>query len=412
MFKKNPLIVIFFTIFIDLLGFGILIPVIPLLLADPNSAYYLLPSKVSLKTGYLLLGLLTATFPLMQFLSAPILGQLSDKFGRRKILFFSIFGTFLSYLLFALGIFLKNIPLLFFSRAVDGITGGNISVAQAAIADLSNSKNRAKNFGLIGTAFGLGFILGPFIGGKLSDPATFPLFNAVTPFLFTSFLCFLNLISIYLFFPETNLLKSEEPLVLNRSIQNINNAINDKSLRIIFLTNFLLASGFTFFTTFLGVFLINRFRFNQGKIGDFFAYIGIWSIITQGFFVRKISPKFSEEKILKITLFCLALVMFSYYLPTSWTTLIFIVPLFAIFNGFSSVSLLGLLSKNTAPGKQGSVLGINTSVIALAQTLPPLLAGIIASYLSPDAPILIASFIVGLSSLVFLSKYRLSALNH
>lgn len=168
--KSNPMLTIFLTVFIDLLGVGVLIPVMPLLLGDPTSPYYLLPTGWSTEQGYVLLGLLTAVFPLMQFFATPILGQLSDKYGRKDILLISLFGTSLSYVLFAYGIMSRNLPLLFVSRALDGITGGNISVAQAAIADISLPENRAKNFGLIGMAFGLGFIFGSFLGGKLSDP--------------------------------------------------------------------------------------------------------------------------------------------------------------------------------------------------------------------------------------------------
>ena len=135
---KNPLTIVIFTIFLDALGFGILIPIVPLLLADPNSSFYVLSKNVPVETGYILLGLITAIFPLMQLFSTSILGQFSDKFGRKPILMYTLFITAASYALFAFAIFIKNIPLLFFARAMAGIASGNLSVAQAAIADLSN----------------------------------------------------------------------------------------------------------------------------------------------------------------------------------------------------------------------------------------------------------------------------------
>src|SRR5882762_1050528 len=141
--KALPTVV--FTIFLDVLGVGILLPIIPQLLANPHSPYYLLPAGWTFKGGLILLGWLTAIYPLMQFISTPILGQLSDRYGRKPVLGFSIFGTAVGYVLFAIGIITRNIPLLFFSRALDGITGGNLSVAQAVIADVTPPKDRTKN---------------------------------------------------------------------------------------------------------------------------------------------------------------------------------------------------------------------------------------------------------------------------
>ena len=154
--KARTLPVVFAIILVDMLGVGILIPVIPLLLTDPAYPYHL---GLSMRSGLITLGLLMATFPLLQFFATPILGQLSDRVGRKPVLIISIIGTSLSYVVFAIGIITKNVPLLFASRALDGITGGNIAVAQAAIADSTTPENRAKSFGIIGAAFGIGFIV-------------------------------------------------------------------------------------------------------------------------------------------------------------------------------------------------------------------------------------------------------------
>ncbi len=257
-FKFSPLPVIFLTVFVDLIGFGLLIPVIPLLLANPRSEYFLLPPDFTVQQGYILLGFLTAIYPLGQFFATPILGELSDKFGRKPVIVLSLIGTCISYLIFAFGVVTKNLPLLFLSRGFAGIFGGNISVNQAAIADFTPPKDRVKNFGLIGAAFGLGFILGPYIGGKLSDPSIYSGFSAVTPFLFAAALSFVNVLSVLLFFPETNVLKNlEKKINWGRSILNIVHAYGMRKLRPLFATNFFFQAGFTFFTTFFSVFLIN-----------------------------------------------------------------------------------------------------------------------------------------------------------
>ena len=167
--KKNraSIIPIIFTVFLDLLGLGIIIPILPAVLLDPFGG--ILPWTCTYPVRIMLYGFLVASYPIAQFFGAPILGTLSDGHGRKKILLISLLGTLLGYIIFLIGILDQNVGLLFVGRLIDGFTGGNISVAQSAIADISDEKSKARNFGLIGMSFGLGFVIGPFIGGKLSD---------------------------------------------------------------------------------------------------------------------------------------------------------------------------------------------------------------------------------------------------
>lgn len=409
--KANPLPVVIFTVFLDLLGYGILIPVIPQLLANPGSEFYLLPRGLTPQQGYIMLGFLVATFPFMQFISTPILGQFSDKFGRKPILAISLIGTCLSYLAFAFGILTKNIPILFLARAFDGITGGNISVAQAAIADVTSKENRTKTFGLIGAAFGLGFIIGPYLGGKLSDPTILSWFNASTPFWFAAILSAINITSVFLFFPETNQ-NRQHTLRINwlKSIKNIIHAYGLQNLRPLFLTNFIFQGGFAFYLTFGPVFLINRFHFSSGNIGDFFAYAGIWIAITQGIITRKLSTRFSEMQILRFSLFLCGVVLFCYFIPTVWWQMLFIVPFFAINMGLSQANMAGLISRLAAPEIQGEVLGINFSVQALAQSIPAVLSGFLAASMGPNTPVVFSASIMIFAGLVFWLSFRKSTL--
>lgn len=406
MFKNKTIVTIFFTIFIDLLGIGILIPIIPLLFASPGSEFFVLPLGVSVKTGYLLLGLLIAVYPIGQFIATPILGQLSDKHGRKKILALSLLGTSISYLIFAYAIITKNIPLLFISRFFDGITGGNVSVAQAMIADISTPENRTKNFGMIGAAFGLGFILGPYIGGRLSDPATVSWFTAATPFYFAAILAFLNMLSVVFFLKETNKHMHNNPMIWSKSLSNIRTAIKMKGVNVLFLTNFFYYGGFTFFTTFFSVYLINKFGFTQGRIGDFFAYIGLWSVFTQAVVTRFVAKRFTEDKVLRITLVMGGLLILAYFLPKHAWEIYLIPPFFSLFTGLSMSNLTSLLSRSAPPNIQGEILGINASVQALAQSIPAVLSGFIAAALLPTTPLIISSIVIVIGGLLFNKLYK------
>lgn len=406
MFKNKILITIFLTVFIDLLGVGILIPVIPQLFANPLSTDYMLPFGYTLNQGYMLLGLLIAVYPIGQFIATPILGQLSDKYGRKKILSIALLGTAISYVLFAVAIITKNIPLLFASRFFDGITGGNISIAQAMIGDVSTPENRAKNFGMLGAAFGLGFIFGPYLGGKLSDPSVISWFTAAVPFYFAAFLAFVNMLSVLFLVPETNKNLRTEDLTWGKSISNIKRAMQMKGMSALFFTNFLFFGGFTFFTTFFGVFLINKFSFTQGNIGDFFAYVGIWSVFTQAVLTSAFSKKFTEPQILKYSLAGAGFMVLAYFLPNHSWQLLLIPPFFTVCTGLTMANINSLLSKSAPADQRGEIMGISSSVQALAQAIPAILSGFIAAALAPTTPLLIAAMTIILSGVFFIFLYK------
>ncbi|HEX5351125.1 MAG TPA: MFS transporter [Trichococcus sp.] len=403
--KSNPILPIFFTVFIDLLGLGIIIPILPAVILNPMAGILPIEYDFSLRT--IIYGFLIASYPLMQFFGAPMLGALADRMGRRKILLASLLGTLGGYLLIAIGILTQNIWLLFLGRAIDGFTGGNISIAQSAIADISDASNRAKNFGLIGMAFGLGFVIGPYLGGKLSDPSILSWFDFATPFWFAAVLTAINILMVLKRFPETLKNKKTGRIDPLAGIKNIRKAFEIKEMRTIFAVIFLLTVGFNFFTQFFQVFLVGKFQFNQSQIGDLFAYMGIWIAVAQGAFLRPLSKRFSPMKILSVSSILLAATFPFLLLPDQAGWIYVIIPFIAIFQGLTQPNSTAIVSSMSDRSSQGEILGINQSIVSLAQALPPILAAFLTT-INMNLPTLFAAGSTLAAWIVFVFVFKRS----
>lgn len=375
--KNTSILTVFFTVFIDLLGLGIVIPILPALIINPTAN--LLPLDTAFSQRTIIYGFLIASYPIMQFFGAPILGTLADRFGRKKILSLSLFGTWLGYLLFIIGILTQNIYLLFIGRSIDGFTGGNISIAQSAISDISTEENKSRNFGLIGMAFGLGFVFGPYIGGKLSDPSVVSWFSFETPFYLALLLTTINILLVYKMFPETLKEKSTRKIDLLAGFKNLGKAVSHPQMRSIFIIVFLLTIGFNFFTQFFQVFLISKFSFSQSQIGDLFAYMGLWIAVAQGAFLRPLSKKFSSHTILSFSIILLAITFPLLLLPDKAIWIYVIIPFIAIFQGLTQPNTTAIVSGLSDSKSQGEILGMNQSIASLAQAIPPIVAGFLTA---------------------------------
>src|SRR5687767_14432969 len=273
-FIKSPLFVIFVTIFIDLIGFGIAIPVLPAF------------AKEEFGASPFTIGLLIASYSIMQFVSTPFLGGLSDKYGRRPILFLSLLGTSAAALMTGLS---TTLWLLFISRIFDGITGGNISTAQAYIADVTTAEDRAKGMGIIGAAFGLGFIFGPAIGGILSR------WGVHVPFLFAGALSLANATLLYFVLPET--VGPGHPARASAAAgrwSQLARALGRPSLAFVLAVYFLFVTAFSVMTSSFGLFTLYRFGFDAYDTGWIFAFVGVVGALVQGGLIGRLVKAFGE----------------------------------------------------------------------------------------------------------------------
>jgi DHA1 family tetracycline resistance protein-like MFS transporter len=360
-FIKSPLFVIFVTIFIDLVGFGIAIPVLPAYAKDQFGAT---PFGI---------GLLLASYSIMQFFSTPFLGQLSDKHGRRPILFFSLLGTSIAALITGLS---TTLWMLFLGRIFDGITGGNISTAQAYIADVTTKENRAKGMGMIGAAFGLGFVFGPAIGGILSK------FGTHVPFFFVSALALANAVTLYFILPESRKPGLNKTLEKRRGrLAELAESIKDSRFRLIALIYFLIIVAFSIMTTVFVQYTAFRFDYAPEQNGYLFAFVGILGIVLQGGIFGRLVKIFGESRLVIAGCVMLPASFFAvpYIGPASGglTALLIGIAFFSTGNFLAAPALTSLASKEAHDEAQGKTLGIMQSAASLARAIGPALSAVL-----------------------------------
>jgi len=356
--RRSPLLVIFITVFIDLIGFGIVIPVLPFYVE--GTQFNATPRAV---------GLLFASYSIMQLIFTPILGRLSDKYGRRPVLFLSLLGTSFGFLILG---FATTLWMLFAGRIIDGITGGNISTAQAYIADVTTPENRAKGMGMIGAAFGLGFIFGPAIGGILSR------WGIHIPFLFAAALAFANAILLYFTLPET--VTPDHPARASAAVgrwSQLYGALKQKRLAYVLSIYFLFIVAFSIMTTSFALFTMYRFGYDAHDTGWLFVFVGLIGAIIQGGLIGRLVRRFGELALIVAgaLLFAASLFTLPFTGPqTGLLTLLLVGASFAVGNSLSTPTLMGLASKSVGRGEQGGVLGVTQSVASLARTVGPLIS--------------------------------------
>ncbi|HYR74984.1 MAG TPA: MFS transporter [Pyrinomonadaceae bacterium] len=360
--KRSPLLVIFITVFIDLVGFGIVIPVLPYY--AEGTRFGATPREV---------GFLFASYSVMQLVFAPVLGRLSDKYGRRPILLISLLGTSLGFLILG---FASTLWMLFLGRIIDGISGGNISTAQAYIADVTTKENRAKGMGLIGAAFGLGFVFGPAIGGILSR------WGINVPFLFAGGLAFANAILLYFTLPET--VTADHPArasaASGRGWKQLLDALGQRQLAFVLTIYFLSIVAFSIMTASFSLFMMFRLGYDPWHSGWIFAFVGVVSAIIQGGLIGRLVKRFGEPALVIAGGFLFSISLFVSPFVTAAMGLLGIISvgaLSSIGNALTAPSLTSLASKSASAAEQGSVLGVTQSVASVARAVGPTIAGVL-----------------------------------
>ena len=361
--KRSPLVVIFTTVFIDLVGFGIVIPVLPFY--AEGTTFNATPRTV---------GLLFASYSIMQLFFSPVLGRLSDKYGRRPVLLISIIGTGLGFLILG---FATTLWMLFVGRILDGISGGNISTAQAYIADITTKEDRAKGMGLLGAAFGLGFIFGPAIGGILSR------WGIQVPFLFAAGLCFANATLLYFTLPET--VTPDHPARVSaasgRGLTQLINSLKQPRLGFILTIYFLFIVAFSIMTTSFSLYTMFRFGYDAQHNGYLFAYVGLIAVIIQGGLIGRLVKRFGEQWLVIVGALFFAVSLFAvpFVGPNAGGLVALLIGggIFSLGNSLSTPALNSLASKSVGAAEQGSVLGVTQSAASLARAVGPSIAALL-----------------------------------
>ncbi len=368
--RKTTLGLVFLTLFIDMIGFGIVIPVLPLFAEDPT--------RFNATSGQL--AWVVGIYSLFQFVCAPLIGKLSDHFGRKPVLAISILGTAAGFVVLGAA---TTVTMLLVGRIIDGISGGNISTAMACIADSTTKEQRSRSMGMVGAAFGLGFVIGPALGGWLSR------FGVSVPFYFAAGLALLNAILVIARLPETLTPEVRARARENASIAEVFRG-HAGTVTITLLSQLAGITGFSVMTALFAIFCARRYGYDAAHVGNVFAFVGILGALMQGGVVRRLLRRPIEKPLAIIGTAILAASMAALaILPAgngggALALLLLVCAGISIGNSLSTPTLNGLASRAVEPHCQGRLMGLMQSAGALGRFLGPML-GFSLVHFDPDA---------------------------
>lgn len=372
--RFSPILVVLMTVFIDVTGFGIVFPLLPFYAA-------------LFKAGSVALGFVVASFALMQFISSPILGRTSDKFGRRPVLLFSILTSVASFLLFALA---NSFLMLLLSRIVAGLAT-EVGVAQAYISDVTTEGERTRGMGKIGAAQGAGFIIGPAIGGFLSNYG----FSAAG--FAAALLALFNLCFAFFFLPETKKVTQNSGTRFNGNkgfLRKLSNNFSKPMIGSVLVILFIMSLAFSAFPVIMPLLAISFFDISSFDMSIFFVYMGLVQIVFQGLIVGRLAVKIGEEKLLAIGSPLMTVgVLFMALLPNLGVFL-FLSTIMMIGVGILSTTIPSFISKRISPNERGGILGVTQSVSSIARVPGPLIGGFIFEFAGAAAPFLLSALLL------------------
>lgn len=390
------------VVFFGYVGFSMPLPILPEMFLDPDKS--ILSASYSLKVKTFILGLMMSAYPIGQLIGSPILGKCSDRWGRKKIILISLVGAMFGYMATAFAANHSHIIGIFIGLFLSGLCEGNVAIAQSVVADLAAPDDHAKKatyFGWINLFICLAFIIGPILGGQLSDSSSVSWFSFSTPFWLASIMTLLGVLVVVRFSEET---KKQEDVPFIGYWDSFKEGLKQKLLCQMYLVNFFLALGYFSFFRFFPVYLKAHFSFSSSLIGYAIAYGSILFAIASIFILKPIAKKMSPQKAVSVFSFFLALSFFLVLWPNSslsflWTTL----PLNACLAVVMTYGAV-VVSEASSPSFQGQAFGMLTSVQVAAETITGLGGGILAGHIS-SLPIIIGAGMLFIASLL-LSTFK------
>lgn len=401
--RKISLFTVFLTFFADNLGWAIVFPIFAPLFIDQQNLLFSADVPLSTRTAFL--GVFLAAYPLAQFFGAPILGDIADRYGRKKALAVTVFLTAVGYFVSAWSIFNSQLVVLFISRLFTGIFAGNLSICLAAIVDYSQTdRQKTKYFNYFSALAGFSFIAGSFLGGKFSDQGLNPLFTPAFPLIVAAVISFLNFIFVIFGFEEKEK-KENISFDLLEGFHNVQKALKTKKIKPLYLMYFFFAFSWTLVLQFTPVLVINRFSFSFSEIGDISAYMGVcWAV--GSIIVHFLTKKFSSIKVLEFCLWVFMAVCLAILIPVNVQTLIAILGLGVAFAGMAWPLCTDLISSAADKRIQGKILGMSQSMLSLAMFVSPIVAGLL-DRIYWGMPFLIAALFNLLAALVYFSVKKI-----